>query len=62
MRYKLEAISHTDTDYALELATLSHIAIFIGNERTRVVFEARLQRHLQTFEELITHRYVPINI
>ena len=51
-----------DTEDALELATLSYIAVLVGNQDTRVVFQTRLEGHLETFEELIAQRYIPIHI
>ena len=62
MADSLETISDTQTDHALELATLAQIAFFVCNQSSVVVFQAGLQSNLETFQELIAQRAVPVHI
>ena len=57
-----ERISYAQTDHAFELAALADVAVFVGYQRARIVLQARLERDLQAFEELIAECHIPVHV
>ena len=59
---RITMVLSADTDYAFELAALREVTLFVCNQRSVVILQAGLKGYLQTFQELVAQRAIPVHI